>query len=232
MNFDVTEMGAVASTMDDTKALAREGAADGTTLVASAMSAGRGQHGRNWHAPVGGWYASIIVRDVTDPQLLTLALGNAVADILEIAGADPQIKWVNDVLVDGKKVAGVLCEAESTGSDVDFIVAGIGINLNGSTADWPDGLDATSTTLETILGADTCIEDTQDIILQTIGNWIDKVRAGKGDDVIARTRERDFLLGKTIEVDGAKGTAGGIDAAGRLLVGAIAVQSGTVLIVN
>lgn len=233
MDFHVEHVGAVASTMDEAKARARDGAPDGTVLVAEQMSAGRGQHGHIWHAPEGGWYASIIVRDVADPRLLTLALGNAMADVLEIAGADPQLKWVNDVLVDGKKVAGILCEAESTGDSVDFIVAGIGINLNGSTQDWPDGLADTATTLEQVLGGvDTCIPDTEPYILESIGEWIDRVRAGKGDDVITRFRQRDYLQGHTVQVDGSEGTAEGIDDDGHLVVAGQAVVSGPVLVVD
>ncbi len=228
MDFHVEHVGAVASTMDDAKAKAREGAPDGTTLIASSMTAGRGQHGHSWHAPEGGWYASIVVRDVDDPRLLTLALGNAVADIFEISGADPEIKWVNDVMLEGKKAAGILCEAESTGDHVDFIVAGIGINLNGNTDDWPDDLAKTATTLETVLGVDTCIEDTEAYILESIGDWIEKVRAGKFDDVIARTRDRDFLRGKAVEVDGQSGTADGINDDGHLMLDGQPVVSGSV----
>lgn len=232
MDFHVDHVGAVASTMDDAKARARDGAPDGTTLVAESMNAGRGQHDRTWHAPEGGWYASIVIRDVDDPRLLTLALGNAVADVLEIAGADPQIKWVNDVFVDGKKIAGILCEAESSGDAVDFIVAGIGINLNGSTDDWPDGLDASAATLEQILGVDTCIEDTEPFILEAIGKWVEKVRTGKHDDIIARTRQRDFLQGRQVRVDDVEGTAEGIDDSGHLLVDGEAVSTGTVELVD
>lgn len=232
MEFHVEHVGKVASTMDTAKARAREGAPDGTTLVATEMTAGRGQHDHTWFAPEGGWYASIIVRDVQDPRLLTLALGNAVADILEIAGAEPRLKWVNDVFADGKKLAGVLCEAESKGSDVDFIVAGIGINLNGTTNDWPDGLDQTATTLETILGVDTCIEDTEETILATIGAWIDKVRDGRDDEVLARFRDRDLLLGRKVRIDDVKGTAEGIDDDGHLILDGQAVTGGEVKLLD
>lgn len=228
MDFHVEHLGKVASTMDTAKARAREGAPDGTVLGAEEMTAGRGQHSHTWFAPEGGWYASIIVRDVQDPRLLTLAIGNAVADVLEVAGADPRVKWVNDVYVEDKKVAGVLCEAESKGSDVDFIVAGIGINLNGSTADWPDGLDSTATTLEAVLGADTCIEDTEPFILDSIGAWIDKVRDGRDDEVLARFRDRDLLRGRKVQAGDVTGTAEGIDDDGHLIVDGQAVTGGPV----
>ena len=85
---EVVRLAATASTMDEAKRLARAGAPDGTTVVAESMTAGRGTHGHAWHAPKGGLYVSIVVRDLQDPHLLTLALGNAVADVLEVAGAD------------------------------------------------------------------------------------------------------------------------------------------------
>ncbi len=230
--MNVEHVGDCASTQDEALSRARDGAPDGTVVVATSMSEGRGQHDRPWHAPEGGWYASIILRDIADPRLLTLALGNAVADIIEVAGAEPQLKWVNDVWIKGRKVAGILVEAESTGDRIDFMVAGIGINFNGDPADWPQELTGVATTLEAELGADTCIEDTEAYILETIAGWVDKVRAGRTADILDAFRRRDALRGMTVDVDGRRGQANGIDNQGRLLVDDDAVDAGTVTIVG
>lgn len=221
--FDVLE-----STQDKARDLAREGAPDGTVIVAKTMTGGRGQQGRPWHAPEGGWYASIIIRELQNPRFLTLSLGNAVANLLEIAGAEPQLKWVNDVWVDNKKIAGILVEAESTGADVDFLVAGIGINFNGTARAYPAPLDSISVTLEDVLGVDTCIEDTEAYILKEIQAAIQKAKAGEDLEILNAFRARDALKGKPVRVDGVEGEVERIDENGCLVISGIPVQAGTV----
>lgn len=232
----------VVSTMDVARERARAGAPDGTVVVAEEMSGGRGTHGRPWSAPKGGLYLSIVLRGLPDPHLLTLALGNAVAEALEVAGVEPRLKWVNDVHIAapgsaglGKKVAGILVEAESTGSRVDFLVAGIGVNVNGRAADLK-GLEKVATTLEDELGCDSCIPDLEALLLDGVRRWVEVVRAGQGDEVLAAFRTRDGLKGRRVRVaDGTsvvEGVASGVDDRGRLLVasatGTTAVASGTV----
>ncbi len=231
MNWSIEHLDTCTSTQDEARERARDGAPSGSVVIAKSMQAGRGQHDRSWHAPEGGWYASIVLRDVADPQLLTMALGNAVADIIEIAGATPELKWVNDVWIGGKKVAGILVEAESTGEQLDFLVAGIGINLNGSVGDWPDELRASATTLEAEIGADTCIEDTEEFFLEAIEGWLEKVAQGRTSEILDAFRRRDALRGATVEVDGLRGRANGIDDQGRLLVDDTPIAAGTVTIV-
>ncbi len=208
--------------MDEARSRARAGAPGGTALIATSMSAGRGTHGRPWHAPEGGLYLSMILRDLDDPHLLTLALGNAVADVLEVAGAQPQLKWVNDVLVGGRKIAGILVEGESTGDHIDFLIAGIGININGAAATFPAELRDTATTLEDVLGANSCIEDLETFLFQELARWIQLVRDGRDEEIIDAYRRRDALAGQKVSIDAGDGTveglAAGIDDVGHLLV--------------
>lgn len=232
------------STMDVARERARSGAADGTVVVADEMTAGRGTHGRTWHAPVGGLYLSFVVRDLADPHLLTLALGTAVADALEVAGVDARLKWVNDVVVPdasgqgfGKKIAGILVEGEFTGDRMDFLVAGIGINVNGPAQALPADIRASATTLEDELHCDTCIPDLEALLLDRIAHWLDRVRAGADAQIIAAFTARDALRGQRVRVEdgaaGFTGTAEGLDPQGRLLVrsaaGVQAVATGRVL---
>jgi BirA family biotin operon repressor/biotin-[acetyl-CoA-carboxylase] ligase len=218
------------STMDLARTRARAGAPDGTVVVAEEMTGGRGTHGRPWAAPKGGLYLSFVLRDLADPHLLTLALGNAVADALEVAGVEPRLKWVNDVLVRspgsdpkdvGRKVAGILVEAESTGDRFDFLVAGIGVNVNGHAKDLA-GLASIATTLEDELGCDSCVPDLEVLLLHNVEAWVDKVRGGRDSEILEAFRARDALLGRRVRVaDGTsivEGKAAGIDAAGHLLV--------------
>ncbi|MFO1535569.1 MAG: biotin--[acetyl-CoA-carboxylase] ligase [Thermoplasmatota archaeon] len=230
--WTVERVGSVPSTMDIAKEKARAGAPDRWAVVAEEMTAGRGSHDRRWHAPPGGLYLSFVLRDLPDPHLATLALGNAVADTLEVAGAEPRLKWVNDVWVDGRKVAGILVEAESTGSKLDFLVAGIGVNVNGPAARFPTPLDQQAATLEDILGCDSCIPDLETLLLHNVDKWVAKLKDRQDGEVLEAFRARDALKGKTVRVGDLEGTAAGIDGQGRLLVqtakGQKAVQSGTV----
>lgn len=222
MAWTVERMGTVTSTMDVARARAREGAPDGTVVVAEEMTDGRGTHGRTWCAPKGGLYLSLVLREVQDPHLLTLALGNAVADALEVAGAEPRLKWVNDVWIGGKKVAGILVEGESTGSHIDFLVAGIGVNVNGTVERFPAELQPSATTLEQEIGCDSCIPDLETLLLQGIESWLRRVREGRDGEILEAFRRRDALAGKAIVLaDGAtqmRGTAEGLDERGRLKV--------------
>ena len=145
----------IGSTNDEAARLAEAGAPHGTTVVASAQTAGRGRLGRSWFSPPdAGLYASIVIRERRAAPLLTLAGGVAVAEgIHNAVGLPAEIKWPNDVVVDSglgkrRKLAGILTEA-STGADgLQFVVIGIGINLL-ATAYPPDIADrATSVSAE------------------------------------------------------------------------------------
>lgn len=225
MEWTVEELDGCTSTMDEARRRAREGAPEGTVVVAQRMEDGRGTHGRPWHAPEGGLYMSFVLRGDMDLQHLTLALGNAVADVLETAGADARLKWVNDVVVDGRKVAGILVEAESTGDRIDFVVGGIGINVNGRAADWPHPLQKQAVTLEDVLGVDSCLPDLQAYLLDALRGWLHRLQTGDVGGIVAAWRARDALAGTRIgfDPDGdlcskLVGTARGIDEQGRLLV--------------
>lgn len=221
MEWRVERMAECASTQDEARRLARAGAPEGTVVVAERMTGGRGTEGRSWEAPVGGLYLSLVLRPPLDAGLLTLALGSAVADTLEIAGADPKLKWVNDVMVDGRKCAGILVEAESTGDQVDFWVCGIGVNVNGRAAQlFAPPLDAQAITLEDVLGCDSCVPDLEAALLSAVANRVAQLRRGMAAVVLNDVRARDALLGRRVTVRSGKdeqtGTADGIDDRGRL----------------
>lgn len=218
----------VGSTMDVAKERARAGAPHGTVVVAEEMTSGRGTKGHAWVAPPGGLYLSIVLRGLDDPHLLTLALGNAVADTLEVAGVEPRMKWVNDVHVAapgepaglGRKIAGILVEGESTGDAIDFLVAGIGVNVNGK-ASALKGVESTATTLEEELQCDSCIPDLEALLLDGVGRWLERVKDGKDAEILTAFRARDALKGRRVRVSNGEVTEGlaeGIDDVGHLLV--------------
>ncbi|MBF0380839.1 MAG: biotin--[acetyl-CoA-carboxylase] ligase [Magnetococcales bacterium] len=115
--------------------IAREGAADGTVVIADSQSAGRGRLGRVWDSPSGvNLYFSLILRPAIEPRYaaqLTLLTGLALAESIREFGADDvEIKWPNDLLLGGKKVAGILTEMAVEENQVQFVVVGVGVNVN------------------------------------------------------------------------------------------------------
>jgi BirA family biotin operon repressor/biotin-[acetyl-CoA-carboxylase] ligase len=134
--------------------LAREGAPHGTAVVAESQTAGRGRLGRRFHSPpFQNLYTSIVLRPdllLPDAPAWTLASAVAVADtVAEAIGRDEavEIKWPNDVLVDGRKVCGILLELAAEATRVAFLVLGIGVNLNVDPATFPDEFRETATSL-------------------------------------------------------------------------------------
>jgi BirA family transcriptional regulator, biotin operon repressor / biotin---[acetyl-CoA-carboxylase] ligase len=165
----------VASTNDVAARLAREGAPEGTVVVARGQTAGRGRRGRAWFSPYGaGLYVSAVFRPATwsvpgragrsPDSLLTLAAGVALAEAIRSATAVPvQIKWPNDIVIGmppgapasgdehvGRKVAGILAEATSTGAAVEHVILGFGINVAMRT--FPPDIASRATSLEAVSG--------------------------------------------------------------------------------
>jgi BirA family biotin operon repressor/biotin-[acetyl-CoA-carboxylase] ligase len=115
------------STNNRAKELAAQGAPHGTAVIAGTQTGGRGRYGRSFASPPGGLYMSVVLKIAgADTELMTAAAAVAVCRAVErVTGLQPRIKWVNDVLIDGKKVCGILCE---TVSGAEWAVAGIGVN--------------------------------------------------------------------------------------------------------
>jgi BirA family biotin operon repressor/biotin-[acetyl-CoA-carboxylase] ligase len=118
------------STSDRLKELARRGAPEWMVVLADQQSAGRGREGRPWVSPRGGLYLSVLLRPrVAQLGLLPLAAGVAVVETAAEHGVSAQLKWPNDVLVGGRKLAGILAEAASGAGGAEWVVLGIGLNV-------------------------------------------------------------------------------------------------------
>ena len=133
----------VDSTNLEARRLAEQGAAEGTVVIADAQTGGRGRMGRSWVSPAGvNLYLSLVLRPKLTPRhapQLTLLASLAVAEALESCfGLAAAVKWPNDVLLGGKKVAGLLGEIAATMAGIEYIVMGIGLNLNMSAAQFPE----------------------------------------------------------------------------------------------
>lgn len=146
----------VGSTNDVLKALAKQGAPEGTALMAGAQTAGRGRLGRSFQSPAqGGVYLSLLLRPQCPPaQLmhLTCAVGVAMCQAVEeTAGVRPGIKWINDLVWQRRKLGGILTELGLTpGGLVDYAIVGIGINC--ATPNFPPELQSNVTSLEDLAG--------------------------------------------------------------------------------
>jgi BirA family transcriptional regulator, biotin operon repressor / biotin---[acetyl-CoA-carboxylase] ligase len=173
-------------------------------VTASEQSAGRGRQGRTWTAPAGrALLCSIVIRE--PPRLLPLAAGAAVA---EIVGPDATIKWPNDVLVSGLKVAGILVEGRV---QEGWAVVGIGVNVAVAPDDFPAELRDRAGTLGLEPGA---IEPMLAALVRGLESWL-----GAGEEVLLEAvRARDALLGQDVRWRDGVGVGAGIDGDGRLVV--------------
>ena len=145
----------LASTMDIAKREARRGAVEGTVIIAGEQSAGRGRIKRTWLTPEGGIALSIILRPGVHylPSLIMLTSLAVVRSLRKVTGLESQIKWPNDVLINGRKVCGVLVESEVQGDTVSYANIGIGINANFRVSDFPE-IPSTATSLSDELERD------------------------------------------------------------------------------
>lgn len=206
----------VGSTQDEAHRLAAAGAPAGTAIVAERQSAGRGSRGRVWESPAGGLWMSVISRPAAaaGAELLSLRTGLAAAAALDgIGGLPPvELKWPNDVLLDGRKVGGILCEARWQGDALAWVAVGIGLNVRNR--------PPTDTRLPGASLAEWRTELTVDDVLRALLAELHDLDAGGptlARPELAAWRRRDWLRGRTLRVPVA-GTAEGIAADGALRV--------------
>jgi BirA family biotin operon repressor/biotin-[acetyl-CoA-carboxylase] ligase len=200
------------------RALAEAGAPHGTLVTTAEQSAGRGRQGRTWSAPAGrALLCSVVVRD--PPRLLPLAAGVAVASV---AGPSARLKWPNDVLLDGLKVAGILVEGRP---QEGWAVVGMGINVAVREDDFPAELRGRAGTLGL---APEAIEPLLARLMDELAGWVCAVPG----EVLEAVRARDALLDRPVRWAGGSGRGAGIDGDGRLVVltagGRVALDAGEV----
>lgn len=218
---------ACASTNDEAARLARAGAAHGTVVIATTQTAGRGREGRSWASPAGGLYLSAVMRPplpLADVPPMTLAIGVAICDAVRAVGAPAVIKWPNDLLVDGRKLAGVLVEAHSQGGKLDAVVVGIGMNLERT----PEAVATTAISLAEAVevggrvGAGEGDRETfVTSLLARVESWVDRYVAVGLPAIIPAWRERmapGFAARATINGLALTGEVCGLDDDGALVL--------------
>ena len=192
---------------------ARGGAADGLVVVADQQTAGRGRLGRTWEAPPGSsLLVTVLLRRAGDPGRAVMAAGVALAAAVEqVAGVDAGLKWPNDLVVDDRKLAGLLAE-----SDGDALVVGAGCNVNWEA--FPDELAATATACN--LEAGRTVD--RDALLDTFLDEYSRALA-RGAELVEDYRSRLVTLGRTVRVQHVRdedlvGIAVGVTDDGALVV--------------
>lgn len=217
------------STNDVAAHLAELGAEEGTTVVAEHQTVGRGRQGRTWFSPPGaGLYVSVVLRPAGEltrrnpAALLTLASGVAVAEAVRaVTGLPAAIKWPNDILIDRRKLAGILAEAAASGGNLHHVVLGVGVNLQ--TTAYPAELASRATSIEAETSRPADRARTLAEMLAAIGERYADLQAGRFDAILGAWRRLAWALGAAlVEWDSPQGVIRGraedIDEDGALLV--------------
>jgi BirA family transcriptional regulator, biotin operon repressor / biotin---[acetyl-CoA-carboxylase] ligase len=204
LGFPRLHLRELGSTSDRARELAAAGAPHGTLVTTDHQVAGRGRQGRTWTSPPRrALTMSLVLREF--PGVLPLVAGVAVA---EAVGPGASLKWPNDVLVEGRKVAGILAEGRPSDG---WAVLGIGVNVALREDDLPPELRDRAGTLG-------LPEEDVETVLAAILAGLERRLAQPQDAVLEAWRARDALAGRHITWTGGAGVADGVDAEGRLLV--------------
>ncbi len=221
----------VGSTNEWARRLALEGAPHGTTVTADEQDAGRGRQGRAWTSPAGrALLASILVRDLGPAHgLLPLAAAVAVCEACEErAPVNCEIKWPNDVWIDGRKVAGILVEGRP---QEGWAVIGVGVNVSTALEELPPELRESATSLRLAARPKRLRARALDL-LPALTAVLARRLADPPDATVSAWSERDALRGERVAWQAGEGTAAGIDGDGALLVdtegGRVALDAGEV----
>jgi BirA family biotin operon repressor/biotin-[acetyl-CoA-carboxylase] ligase len=213
------------STNDLVSELAAAGAAHGTVVVADQQTSGRGRLGRSWHSPAGeNLYLSLLLRPELRPSQappLSLATGVAVAEALaESLTAPPTVKWPNDLMCSGRKVAGILVEMNAELDRIRHVIIGVGVNVN--TQQFPRTLRQLATSMAIEQGAPLSRVEVLAALLPQLELWIDRLIEQGPAPVIKRWLHFADWLGQGVQVRTGKqvieGVAVGLDPTGALML--------------
>jgi BirA family transcriptional regulator, biotin operon repressor / biotin---[acetyl-CoA-carboxylase] ligase len=221
----------VASTMTEAARLAAEGYPSGTVVAADEQTAGQGRHGHTWHSERGGLYISMILRVNLLPAsltVLTVALGLATAEaVTRVTGLHPDLRWPNDVLLDGKKVAGILVQL------VDNVaIAGIGVNVNHTA--FPPDLANEATSLRLVAGRPQSRDDLLSELVSAVDNYSNMLAdRGRAPILDLFSHQSSYVNGRRVRVEqsGAmlEGVTAGLDDSGFLILRADDGRETTIL---
>lgn len=207
----------VGSTMDVARELSWRGAPEGACVMADRQTLGRGRSGRRWESPPGGLYASLILRPLRPPDewsSLSLVAGLALAEAVhELCTLDARIRWPNDVLIEGKKVAGILGEGEER----HCVVVGVGVNVMAE----PSALPETATSLAAC-GASCDLYQLAAVFFRQLEQRYEAWSAGGFSSVRSAWLAHSSMVGEVVCVslpnEEVEGQVDDVDEAGRLVI--------------
>lgn len=194
----------VDSTNEVAKKLANEGAPEGTIVIAESQSSGRGRRGKKWLSPSGGVWMTIILRPDIPPAKapqLTLVTGVAVAETLdEECKLDVGIKWPNDILIGEKKVCGILTEANINPQGLEYVVVGVGIDLNVDVNAFPPNLRKGATSLKQELEKEIYSVKLVQRFLKNFETLYNDFKTGNFPEILKEWRKLSKTIGLNVEV--------------------------------
>ena len=197
----------VTSTQDVAKELARRGAEEGTVVICEKQVGGRGRRGRNWVSlPYVGVYISIILRPRVKPSevlQIPLLAGVAVCRAIEkVTPLKPRIKWPNDIILGGKKTAGILTEMSAEVDEVDYVVLGIGVNVNTPISLMPEDVREIATSLAAECGDNVSRVRFTQHLLSELETLYDEFLACGFDAIRERWKALDKTIGSRVKISG------------------------------
>lgn len=209
------------STNDEARRLAKLGEKEGTVVVAAAQLKGKGRFNRRWISPMGGIYLSIILKPyISSSKLPILTILSAVAVVRTIRGLtklDASVKWPNDIIMSGKKVGGILCEAVK-----NTVIVGIGINLNVNLSLFPPPLKKQVTSIKFELGANVGRDKVIKILLEEFDKLYRDFLHRRQDEIVSEWSSFCENLGNKVKIETIEGTISGfaekVGSRGELIV--------------
>lgn len=182
-----------------------EGINEGTLIIAERQSAGKGRLGRKWFSPAGGIWLSIILYPQLSPSYIsriTLMTAVAVVKAIKICTQiESQIKWPNDILINEKKVCGILTEMSAELDIINWVVVGIGINANIDHQDFPEDIQKNTISLKEILGKKVLRVKLVQTFLQEFEKYYESLKRREFSSILKEWKLYSHTLGKKIRVD-------------------------------
>lgn len=224
---EIISLQEVDSTNVQIKKLAERGAAEGTVLIADRQSAGRGRLGRRWESPSGvNLYCSILIKPQMPvqqaPQLTFLSSVAVVETLSEVCSLSAQVKWPNDILVNGAKICGLLNEMDAETEMLHYVILGIGVNLNMAVEQFPPQLNYPATSVLREMGQRVDRARFLKVLLEKIDQSYDDLQKDGFASIRRRWESLCDIMNKRVSVsqqfDELTGTVVGLDPDGALRV--------------
>ncbi len=217
----------IGSTNEEAFRLGVAGAPEGTALIAESQRAGRGRLQRVWYSPAGAnIYTSILLRPAFEPARapqISIAAGVAAAEIIDhYCPGKTQLKWPNDVLIGGKKVCGILAQMKMSGSAIDFVVVGVGMNVNLNHEQFPRDIQEMATSLSMEAGREISRLKLIIHLYENMSKWYRELTQSGFGAIREKWLSLSPMIGKPVSVmfheEAVSGRAIGLDDDGSLII--------------